>query len=151
MPQHQHRRPRAPGAASHVDEKDDRELQPLRGVHRHQAHRILRIDRDTARRREDLSRTLPANTGNYYNTTAALQVAFTAGSNATRYYRCYRRASDASHYTNRRFANSDNTGHQYRKRGTGSYSHHGCRDVSRAGLSIDDGTNADLSLARPHL
>lgn len=40
--------------------------------------------------------TLPANTGNYYNTTAALQVAFTAGSNATRYYRCYRRASDGS-------------------------------------------------------
>jgi trimeric autotransporter adhesin len=40
--------------------------------------------------------TLPAGTGNYYNTTARLRVAFTGANNATTYYRCYERRVDAS-------------------------------------------------------
>ncbi|MBL8305455.1 MAG: hypothetical protein JNM33_02080 [Rubrivivax sp.] len=40
--------------------------------------------------------TLPPNTGNYYNTTAALLVSFAASGNGVRYHRCYRRGSDNS-------------------------------------------------------
>lgn len=40
--------------------------------------------------------TLPANTGNFYNTTATLRVAFAASGNRATFYRCYRRASDGS-------------------------------------------------------
>lgn len=40
--------------------------------------------------------TLPANTGNYYNSTATLRVAFAASGNRATFYRCYRRASDGS-------------------------------------------------------
>lgn len=41
--------------------------------------------------------TLPAGTGNYYNSTAAIRVAFTGGtSRGIAYYRCFRRASDGS-------------------------------------------------------
>lgn len=40
--------------------------------------------------------TLPAGTGNYYNTTASLRVAFAASGNRATFYRCYRRASDGS-------------------------------------------------------
>lgn len=40
--------------------------------------------------------TLPAGTGNYYNTTASLRVAFAASGNRVTFYRCYRRASDGS-------------------------------------------------------
>ena len=40
--------------------------------------------------------TLPAGTGNYYNTTATLRVAFAASGNRATFYRCYRRVSDGS-------------------------------------------------------
>ncbi|MDO9074183.1 MAG: hypothetical protein Q7U73_13055 [Rubrivivax sp.] len=40
--------------------------------------------------------TLPAGTGNYYNTTASLRVAFAASGNRATFYRCYRRAGDGS-------------------------------------------------------
>jgi len=42
------------------------------------------------------TRTLPANTGNYYNTTASLRVSFAPSGGRVTFYNCYRRASDGS-------------------------------------------------------
>ena len=46
----------------------------------------------------DLSntRTLPANTGNHYNTTASVRVSFAPTGSRVTFYNCYRRASDGS-------------------------------------------------------
>jgi hypothetical protein len=40
--------------------------------------------------------TLPSGTGNYYNTTADLRLAFSPTGNRVTFYRCYQRASDSS-------------------------------------------------------
>jgi hypothetical protein len=42
------------------------------------------------------TRPLPADTGNYYNTTASLRVSFAPSGSRVTFYNCYRRASDGS-------------------------------------------------------